>query len=271
MNTRHRPHPAFIGRCLLVLACLGLSHALPAAAQSIDYETEAAIGDRLAVEAFRRYGMPVADPALQRYVNLVGTAVARNVVPPETPLYFVVVESPRFAAFACTGGIILATSGLVSLMADESELAGLLAHEIIHVHRKHLLRSFARAGGAEAGSAEEMVARFQEILFDRGLVPSLEHEADALALSAAYRTGYDPGGFIRLLERLRKREGGAGAGAGSWYATHPPLGTRIRKCRERMDRYPDAKELARVEERFQDHRRRLSGSEGESPARPTDE
>ena len=57
----------------------------------IDYKSERTIGESLALEGFRRYGMPVKDRALQEYVNLVGNAVARNSARPNIPYNFVVV------------------------------------------------------------------------------------------------------------------------------------------------------------------------------------
>ena len=73
-------------------------------ASEMDYKSERTIGESLALEGFRRYGLPVKDKALQQYVNLVGNAVARNSGRPNIPYNFVVVESPLQNAFSCPGG-----------------------------------------------------------------------------------------------------------------------------------------------------------------------
>ncbi len=111
----------------------------------IDYESEMAIGESLALEGFKRYGVPVNDEGFQRYVNLLGNAVARNSIRPEILYRFVVIESPLYNAFACPGGIIFISSTLVKSMANESQLAGVLAHEVSHVGHKHALKSIRRA------------------------------------------------------------------------------------------------------------------------------
>jgi predicted Zn-dependent protease len=89
-------------------------------AGEIDYESERAIGESLALEGFARYGMPVADAALQKYVNLVGHAVARNSARPGIPYRFVVVDSPLYNAFAAPGGILFVSATLVKSVNSEA-------------------------------------------------------------------------------------------------------------------------------------------------------
>ncbi|MBW1779435.1 MAG: M48 family metalloprotease [Deltaproteobacteria bacterium] len=195
----------------------------------MDYKSERTIGESLALEGFRRYGMPVKNPDLQKYVNLVGNAVARNSLRPEIPYQFVVVESPLQNAFSCPGGIIFISSGLLQTIQDEAQLAGILAHEVAHVAHKHALQSIQRAQffkgvgkitsatmeGKKGKEFEDMIGNLQETLFDKGLDQNMEFEADKSAMK-----------------------------------THPPLGERIGKCEAEMRQYPDAKSLARVPARY---------------------
>ncbi|RMD59625.1 MAG: peptidase M48 [Nitrospirae bacterium] len=229
----------------------------------IPYEQELIIGESLALEGFKRYGLPLKDRSLQKYVNLVGNAVALNSPRPEIPYYFVVVDSPLYNAFSCPGGIIFISSTLVKSLHDESELACVLAHEVTHVAHKHALKSLKRAkffeGVAQITTANmkgekgrqyrEMIGNLQTILFDRGLDKSMEYDADITGMEIAYRTGYDPSGMIRVLRMLQSREAYAQK-AGSWFSTHPPVGSRLRKCEAEMVKYPDANSMARVEWRF---------------------
>jgi len=96
----------------------------------IDYESEMAIGEKPCPRGIQAYGVPVKDESLQRYVNVLGNAVARNSIRPEILYRFVVIESPLYNAFACPGGIIFISSTLVKSMSNEAQLAAVLAHEV---------------------------------------------------------------------------------------------------------------------------------------------
>ena len=236
----------------------------------IDYESEMAIGESLALEGFKRYGVPVKDEGLQRYVNLLGNALARNSVRPEILYRFVVIESPLYNAFSCPGGIIFISSTLVKSMANESQLAGVLAHEVSHVGHRHALKSIRRAKffegvgkitastmkGDKGKEFQGMIGDLQGVLFDKGLDKDMEFEADLSGMEAAYRTGYDPSALIAVLNTLQENETKA-TKQGSWFSTHPPLKDRIEKCRSATKKYPDAKSLAKEEKRFASYRSKL--------------
>ncbi|MFO7985129.1 MAG: M48 family metalloprotease [Desulfatiglandaceae bacterium] len=233
------------------------------AAGDIDYESERTIGESLALEGFRRYGMPVDNPELQQYVNLVGVAVARNSQRPSIPYVFVVVDSPLQNAFSCPGGIIFISQGLLTTIQDEAQLACILAHEVAHVGHKHALKSIKRArffkgvgkitsatmAGEKGKQFESMIGDLQNILFDKGLDQNMEFEADMSGMKTAYRTGYDPRGMLQVLQRLRDIEAQSRK-QGSWFSTHPPLTERIKKCETQLNQYPDAAQLTHERDRF---------------------
>ncbi len=241
--------------------------------KGVDYQTERTIGETLALEGFQRYGMPVKDDGLQKYVNLVGNAVARNGIRPDIPYRFVVVKSEIYNAFSCPGGIIFVSSRLIGSMQDEAELACVLSHEVGHVSHKHALQSIRRAkfleGAGKIGTLNmegergenyrAMIGDLQTVLFDKGLDKGMEYEADAAGMDYAYRTGYDPSGLIRVLEMLERNQSTA-VQKGSWFSTHPPLPNRLEKCRQLMERYPDASEMATVKDRFASSCKVLKGA-----------
>ncbi|MCP4692289.1 MAG: M48 family metalloprotease [Desulfobacterales bacterium] len=239
-----------------------------ASSTDMDYKSEFSIGESLALEGFRRYGLPLKSQRFQKYVNTIGNAVARNSSRPKIPYYFVVVDSPLYNAFACPGGIIFISSTLVRNLVDESELACVLAHEVGHVSLKHALQTIKRAKffegvgqiseatmkGEKGKEFQSMIGDLQTAIFDNGLDQNMEHEADAAAMEIAYRTGYDPYSMIRVLLMLQNKEKDAEK-AGSWFSTHPPLSERIRQTRALKPDYPDAHSLPKVHMRFIRHRK----------------
>lgn len=230
----------------------------PASKESGQSENlEAAIGDNLAIEGFRRYGLPVKNPDSQRYVNLIGNSLARNARFSDTPFYFAIVENPAYVSFACPGGIVFISSGFVKSMGDEAELACLVAHEIAHMDNRHLLHAIRTE---EVGTDfDGMMKTLYGVLFERGLDKDHEFQADEDGMEIAYRTGYDPAGMARILKILENNRNSAPK-KGTWYETHPPLSERIKRCQKHAEKYPDSGTLAKVKGRFSENRARLAGA-----------
>jgi beta-barrel assembly-enhancing protease len=234
-----------------------------ASSSEIDYPTERTIGESLALEGMQRYGKPVNNAALQKYVNLVGNAVASSSTRSTIPYQFAVIDSPLQNAFACPGGIIFISRALLALVENEAELAGVLAHEIEHVGHKHALGTIRRAQflqGATTISAASMkgekgkqytsmIGDLQGVLFEKGLDRNLEFEADLAGMAAAYRAGYNPAAFLNVLKKLQAIEAKSEK-KGSWFSTHPPLEERIARGRQALARYPDHATLALQQARF---------------------
>lgn len=231
--------------------------------QEVSYDTERTIGETLALESMQRFGKPVNNESLQRYVNLVGSSVARNSRRSTIPYRFVVLDSEVRNAFAAPGGVIFVSRGLLDVMENEAELAAVLAHEVGHVAEKHALKSIRRAQflqgvgtisaatmrGSEGKKFESMIGDLQTALFDKGLDKGMEYEADLAAVETSYRTGYDPGAMVNVLEKLKALQE-KDTENGSWFSTHPPLDERIARLNAAMKKYPDRTSLAKVPARF---------------------
>ena len=232
--------------------------------KEIDYATERNIGESLALEGLQRFGNPLNNESLQKYVNLVGTAVAVNSNRATIPYQFAVVDSPVMNAFAVPGGVVFVSRALVSILDSEAELAAVLAHEVGHVAAKHALKSTRRAqffqgvgtitsasvGGDKGKQFASAIGDMQAVLFDKGLDKEMEFEADLAAMETTYRTGYDPSAMIRVLEKMQKLEASSKDKKGSWFSTHPPLSERIARLQAQLRKYPDHATLASVRERF---------------------
>lgn len=196
-------------------------------------ETEFKLSD--AEEAELGFGMAeqflngrrlVADEALQRYVNVVGMWLSQQTERPNLPWRFAVIEGEAPNAFAVPGGYVFITQGLLALAQTESDLAGILGHEISHVVRKHHLRwiymnkdlevSVRRAqeemGKSSASSRQlfQQMGKVVESSMERlnspemraNLSKSEEFEADTDGAILAWRAGYEAWGLVAVLQRF---------------------------------------------------------------------
>jgi predicted Zn-dependent protease len=174
--------------------------------------------------------------ALTRSVNAVGNTVAAQSDRHDITYHFAVLDSSELNAFSAPGGYIFITRGALALCDDESELAGVLAHEVGHVTAKHVLHiverdKILRKGMDEAsaytpGSAylQKMSSAILVKIIDQGLAPADEFDADRLGVTYAYKAGYPADGLERFLTKLNQA---TNQGANSfWTRTHPPVADR---------------------------------------------
>ena len=264
---------------LAALACCLLLAAAPAAAQfninlnrlldvgknvkkattDVDEKEEVEIGRDMAARLLGAAPL-AADEALQRYVNNVGRWLAAQTERPGLPWRFGVLEAPQLNAFATPGGHIFVTRGLVAHMANEAELAGVLAHEIAHVLRKHHLKAiqksaqlelantvvgtFSRSEGS-ANRREKLLAAGSE-LFARGLDKDDELEADRLGVVIAARGGYGAYGLPAVLQTLQAMNP-EDSGLALMFKTHPAPAERLdalEKMQPTLDAYAAQQQLA---------------------------
>jgi beta-barrel assembly-enhancing protease len=181
------------------------------------------------------------DARLQRYVNTLGRWLALQTERPDLPWTFGVLDDSGFNAFATPGGRIFVTRGLINRMHSESELAGVLAHEIGHVLRKHHLQAIKKnaglALGADAVSAltksENSQVKSQIInaarnVIAKGLDKGDEFEADRLGVVIAARAGFDAYGLPAVLQMLEAQSGNDNAFS-LMFSTHPSPADRMQQ------------------------------------------
>lgn len=176
----------------------------------------------------------VNNPGLQRYVNTLGRWLAAQTERPDLPWTFGVLDDKGYNAFATPGGYIFVTRGLMERMRSEAELAGVLAHEIGHVLKKHHLNAVKASGWS--GIAAELVSaktggntkltEFAKGVLARGLDKEDEFEADRLGVVIAARAGYDPFGLPAVLQVLQG-ESSQDSGFALMFETHPAPADRL--------------------------------------------
>jgi len=165
-------------------------------------EEEVRIGQQIAGNLLGAAPL-VRDETLQRYVNRVGLWVALQSERPGLPWRFGVIDSDDINAFAAPGGYIFVTKGLYRRLNNEAELAGVLAHEVGHVIRRHHLKllqksqAIAAVGslfGSKVSSEDQLIQNIigngAEVVA-RGLDKDAEYEADRIGVVLTARAGYD--------------------------------------------------------------------------------
>lgn len=205
----------------------------------------------------------VDDPALQAYVNRVGRWVALQSERPDLPWTFGVIESNDVNAFAAPGGYVFVTRGLYAMLRDEAELAGVLAHEVGHVARKHHLKVMQKSQLIGAGSellARRLGSKDDRIkaavgtgaeIMARGLDKEAEFEADRIGVVLATRAGYDSYGLAAVLQEIGHLSAGSGAVA-LLFKTHPHPDERLARLAEAMgSRFDSVGDRKTLPERLQ--------------------
>jgi predicted Zn-dependent protease len=233
------------------------------ALQPIGEEEEIVLGEAVAVEAFSRFGGEYPNQAWNRYINLVGKTIVEVSDRPTLNFHFAILNSQEQNAFAAPGGYIFITVGLLKTLKNEAELGGVLAHEIAHVTKQHMLETIRR--GAVLGSVSELsltamkqdpkmfssvIDEMTDLLFTKGLDKDKEFEADVVGVEYAYRTGYNPKGLKDYLQTLAKEEGHAES---RFFTTHPSTTERISKINAVLTSYSDIQGLPFLTARFQQY------------------
>lgn len=127
------------------------------------------------------------------------------------------VKTEALNAFCLPGGFIFFTTGIVDALKTDSELAAVMAHEMIHADRKHSLRMAAEASKVNIGALAVMVlsggaaapmilAQVAQVAINSSYTMELEAEADRLGLDALIKSGYSPTGMITLFEHFMAEE-----------------------------------------------------------------
>jgi beta-barrel assembly-enhancing protease len=202
-------------------------------------EHEIALGKQLAQQVDRSAKF-IDDPVIIEYVNRVGQNLVRN-SDAQVPFTIKVIDSDVVNAFALPGGFFYVNSGLILHADEESELAGVMAHEIAHVCARHGTKNATKGDIVQLASIPAMIfipytwagyALYQGMNF---LIPltflkfsrDAEREADYLGLQYMYKTGYDPNSFVSFFEKIEAQEKKQPGTIPKVFATHPPTPDRI--------------------------------------------
>lgn len=223
---------------------------LTKAAKEPTEEEEIALGQEFASTLLGAKPL-LAKPGVQRYVNTLGRWLASQTERPDLPWTFAVLDDGGYNAFATPGGYVFVTRGLLERMRSEAELAGVLAHEIGHVLKKHHLNAVKTGAGmalvgdlvsAKTGGNDQLKGFVKNAVlkvFASGLDQSDEFEADRIGVVIAARAGYDPFGLPSVLQVLQSANN-QDANFALMFKTHPTPAARLEKLDSLMQTKFDA-------------------------------
>ncbi len=206
-------------------------------ASGLSLEEEIAIGDAVAIDIVVRYGGVWRDAAATRRVNLIGRVLARYATRQDLEWRFGLLDSMAINAFSAPGGRVFITRGLYELLPNDDELAGVLAHEIMHIDQRHAISNIAHdefLGGVAGLVADNSAtfAQFEQVvggvtneILVSGYNPDTEYEADAGGRELANVSAYAPGGLRAALIQVdslsQQHE--------EVFSTHPPIASRLER------------------------------------------
>lgn len=251
-------------------------------------EKEIRLGQQLAAEVERNAKM-IDDPVITEYVNRVGQNIVRN-SDAQVPFSIKVIDDDEVNAFALPGGFFYVNSGLIKLAETESELAGVMAHEIAHVTARHGTRQATKGQIANYASIPlaiflpggwlgygiyqgmQLAVPLTFLKFSRGY----EREADFLGLQYLYKSGYDPTSMITFFERIQAQQKRKKSAAAKMFSSHPPTSKRIELIQGAMGEVLPSRpqytvntsEFQDVQDRLNKLTRRMRNAE-EDPTKPT--
>lgn len=244
--------PALSGNYAVAVTTLDLPNIGESTGSILSPEFERRLGQAF-LNHIRRQADIIDDPEIETYIQSIGYRLVAQSDNNTQMFTFFVINDPMINAFAAPGGIVGINSGLITNSETESELAGVMAHEIAHVTQRHMARSVemqqkmsipmmaAMLGailiatqnpdaGAAAIAAVQGGAAQAQINFTR----SNEAEADRVGMQLLERAEFDPQGMPDFFQKLQ-RNSRFTAQAPEFLRSHPLTANRIADTQARAD------------------------------------
>lgn len=203
----------------------------------------------------------MTDPEITEYLNHLGYTLVSNAKTGTYSFFFFPIRDKTLNAFALPGGFIAVHTGTIVAARDESELAGVMAHEVSHVAQRHIARMIegqkgnlaltlgsvllailaARAGGNSGGQAAAAIAMGSQaamIQSQLSFSQDAEREADRMGLQTLYASGFDPRGMEDFFKRLQSNNRFYESAAPAYLSTHPLTVERIADMENRTRQLP---------------------------------
>ena len=279
-HTLYSPdHPASRNRlrrytaiCLSISLAMLTSFACGGAVQNFNIVSDAQeieMGGQFSNEIEKELKL-FTDPEVVKYIQDLGQDLAKVSKRADITYHIKVVDTDDVNAFALPGGFLYVNRGLISIADTESELAGVMGHEIGHVVGRHGAKSLSRQYGLQIltglivgrdpSVSRQIAAQFAGIGGTLGMFHysrEAEREADALGVQELYDAGIDPDGIAKFFEKLMSLHESEPSGLSSLFSTHPPSSERVQNARADIALLPQKAGLRADSDRFQRIKKRL--------------
>ncbi|MDY6941592.1 MAG: M48 family metalloprotease [Pseudomonadota bacterium] len=211
---------------------------------------------RQVVEQLHRQGVIVQDPLIAAYITDIGRQLAAYSGTNQGPFFFFVTRDQSINAFALPGGYVGVNAGLFLTSTNESELAGVLAHEIAHVTQRHIARRIEATRTANIATTAAVLAailassgdaQVTEAAISAGMAATTEnairftlqneYEADRIGIRTLEEAGYNPSGMASFFKRLQQYNRLYESADSGFLRTHPVTSDRISEAQNRAANY----------------------------------
>ena len=217
---------------------------------------EKRLGEEFSRE-IRREVVLLRDSVVTGYVERIGQEIVRAAGPQPFAYHFYVVDDDEINAFAAPAGHIYLHTETILMARNVSELAGVIAHEVGHVVKRHIANNYSRQrntgiahqgfvlaagvlGGSPAAGAANLGGALAGTAYLNKFGRDAERESDAFAIEVMPKAGYDPIGLVTFFKTLRSESGSGGA---SFLSSHPATDDRIEESRLLIAALPPRNDL----------------------------
>jgi len=234
----------------LITAVLLLALAAPAGAiDLVSVKDEITIGRQANADA--RKQMPeLTDREVREYVRALGARLAKSAPGPRYPYSFTVANYREINAFALPGGPVWINRGVLQAATNESQVAGVLAHEVAHLAQRHPAQQMSNAlvanlglgalgallGNVGGAGAARAAAGLGTNLWFLKFSRDDEAEADRVGLQILRRAGWDARGMIEMFEILKREQGRNPGAVETFLSSHPAPQDRLNALRTAVAR-----------------------------------
>jgi predicted Zn-dependent protease len=251
---------AGLAACVSLGACGGISQ-----------QQEVELGAQQAQQVNAQLPM-LQDATVNAYVNSLGRSLASTTSRADLDWHFAVVNTDVINAFALPGGYIYVNRGVLERASNESEVAGVLAHEIEHVVRRHSVKQMEQVNNANIGVA--LACTLTNVCQNQAAQAAIqvggtavfakfsrgdEVQADEGGFDTMIRAGINPRGMLTFFQKLLAEEQSGGGAASSWFSDHPGTDDRISDIQRMLnERANQLSGLRTDSQAFQSMKRRLN-------------
>jgi len=252
---------------------LGVAVALGISACGVSQQQEVQLGQQESAQIQQQLPL-VQDAVINQYVSALGNQIASKTSRADLQWQFYVVNTDVVNAFALPGGIVYVNRGVLERADRMDELAGVMAHEIEHVVRRHSVKQMEQMQGANVGVA--LACSLTNVCNNQAAAAAInvggtaifakfsrtdEVQADEGGFQNVINAGINPEGMLTFFQKLlaEEQQSGSSGAASSWFSDHPGTQDRIQDIQNMLSQVPASQlqSLTKDTQAFQTMKRRV--------------